>query len=86
MIYRILTENINKDEVLKIVNEKFNGYTVYEGVGVWQGKREGNLTIEIDTLGEVGNLQVYHVAYAIKDLNKQECVLVQKIASDSKLI
>jgi len=86
MIYRILTEDKNRKLVQDEVSRHFSGYTVYTGIGVWQGGTEKNLTIEIDTLGDDNRLAVYRIAEYIKKVNGQEAVLIQEIESKSKLI
>ena len=86
MIYRILTENKNRQGLENILKRRFLGFTVTEATGYWQGAREASLIIDIDTLGEEGKIGVYQTAREIKDYNGQESVLVQEIASTSLLV
>lgn len=86
MIYRILTENKNRQAIESICARRFLGFTVTEAKGYWQGKAESSLIIDIDTLGEEGAISVYQTAKEIKEYNNQESVLVQEIQSKSVLI
>ncbi len=82
-MYRILTENKNKDQILDLVSVYFEGFTVFEGIGFWKTLKEDNLTIEIETDDQN---KVYEVAKLIKNNNKQEAVLVQKIYTKTNFI
>jgi len=92
MVYRIYTENKNKEEVAKIVSFFFEGFTMYEGVGYWKGKEEPSLIIEIlveadsNTNVYVAKAHVNEVARAIKQRNNQQAVLCQEIANTNWLI
>ncbi len=86
MIYRILTENKNRESIRKEVSRHFDGFTDYVGTGVYKGTRESSLTIEIDTFDDDNYIAIQKIAIYIKKLNSQECVLVQRIKSESKLV
>ncbi len=77
MLYRIFTENQNEVEIEKIVNKFYPGFTVVKGEGFWRMQKEDSLIIEIVTQDE--DTKINTVAQEIKELNKQEAVLVQKI-------
>jgi hypothetical protein len=89
-LYRILTENKNKIQVLRLAKKHFRmlkGYTVYEGAGYWKGIRENCIIIEIDDCSyPTVEAEVYYLAREIKVLNRQTAVLVQKIPLKSILI
>lgn len=82
-MYRILTENKNKDQILDLVSVYFDGFTVFEGIGYWKTLKEDNLTIEIETDDKE---KVYELASLIKNNNHQEAILVQKIHTEVNFI
>lgn len=93
MLYRIITEDCgNTIAVLDKVKKHFQCFTIYNARGFWDEKLELSLIIELDDCGapEVGDYgfkyRVDSVAYAIKNLNNQDSVLVQAIPCNSKLI
>ena len=89
MIYRILTENKNRQGIENILNRRFSGYTIIESTGYWETKRENSLIVEIDSLDQhesTVRISVYSTAREIKNYNGQESVLVQEITSHSKLV
>ena len=85
MLYRILTEDKNDDELLKLVSERFSGFTVYEARGFWEQKIEFSFIIEIDD-HEFRELEVRELCRKIKRLNKQKAVLLQKIECRSEYV
>jgi hypothetical protein len=80
MLYRIYTENINKHAIEKLVNDFYEGYTIIESTGYWQGKKERSMIIEIITSNPESNETtiINTIATRIKKLNKQQSVLVAK--------
>ena len=82
--YRIYTENKNLEGIKDILNRNFKAYTIFYGVGVWEGIKEKNLTIEI--IGEKFDIAVEVMARTIKILNNQQAVLVTVSEIESKLI
>lgn len=87
MLYRIFTENINKPEIASITSKQFDGFTMLEGVGYWQGERENSLVVEIIAPDTRDNHErVNTIAREIKQANKQQAVLVQVMQNDSYLI
>lgn len=83
MLYRILTENINKNGITELTSRLFEAFTLYEGVGFWRGTKENNLTIELDT-DQVSKVKL--LASRIKRLNTQEAVLIQTLNIMSALV
>lgn len=86
MQYRIFTENKNKKLVVDAVRRRFEGFTISEGLGYWQGSSEKTLIIDIDSLDDDNRLGVYKLAEEIKIHNKQEAVLLQIIGVKSILV
>lgn len=87
MLFRIFTENVNKDGIADITSKQFDGFTMLEGVGYWKGERENSLVVEIvapDTRDS--HERVNTIAREIKQANKQQAVLLQTIANDSYFI
>jgi hypothetical protein len=79
MLYRIFTENKQKDGVAKVVTRFFDGFTLIEGEGYWQGKPEKTLIIEIDTINSTcPSNRISAIVDEIKELNNQQCCLVQE--------
>lgn len=86
MLYRILTEDINREAVIDILDHQFGeGYTLIPAQGYWQGKAEGSLIIEISSNLDLTTL-VTKAAEAIKAVNSQQAVLCQKIKDCAWLV
>ena len=94
MVVRLFTENKNYSGVCKMVSGYFDGFTVIKAEGYWQGNAEHSLIIEIDIpapkkpkdLVDVSLSNIEHIVYAIKQLNKQDKILIQYIKAESKLL
>jgi len=85
--YRIMTEDVNRDMVVSLAAARFNCFSVFTGIGYWQGNGENNLTIEIiDLDGSIGTDSIESLAMAIKVANRQEAVLVTATEIEGKLI
>jgi len=82
-LYRICTEDKNRDKVERIVTGCFPGFTIIEAKGYWEGVREDSLVIELVTEDEE---RVNIVATRIKVVNEQQAVLIQRIECDKWLI
>lgn len=72
-MYRILTEDKNRDLVHAILREHVKGYTITEAIGSWEGVQEKS--IAIDLVGPDLAL-VEDIAGHIKRWNGQESVLI----------
>jgi len=87
MLVRIFTQNQNYDKVKKLVGQYFDGFTIIKAEGVWQGSSEHSLIIEIAGMFDTADCdKIDQLCYAIKKLNKQDKILVQKIQCNSELI
>lgn len=87
MLYRLFTENKNYEQVKKLVSDLFDGFTIIKADGIWQGESEHSLIIEIEVNSPVAFYRkIESLCYAIKKLNQQDKILVQRIESDSKLV
>lgn len=79
MIFRIYTEDKNRDTIKGIVGKFFDGYTLLSGEGMWKGTSEPCLVIEIVTDHKGSNGMVNRIAEDIKRANQQEAVLVAHV-------
>lgn len=86
MLYRILTEDKKREQVLKLVERYCDSATIIQGKGLWQGQWENTLIIEIDNECFKCFECIKMLAEAIKELNKQEAILIQQIDCTSYLI
>jgi hypothetical protein len=78
--YRIHTENVNGPRILKIASARFEGFTVFYGIGYYKGEPEFSLVLEIITSDPAS---VYLLAEEIRKANGQESVLVNRIESST---
>lgn len=85
MLYRILTEDKNRDGIVGIIKECFTGFTLIPAIGYWQGIKENSLIIEINA-SSLDEYRINVIAKQIKILNNQQAVMVQQIDVKSELI
>lgn len=71
MTYRLYTED--KGNLPEITSQYFDSFTLFDATGYWKGVEERTKVIEVST-GD--RARVYELARTIKDLNKQESVLI----------
>ncbi len=75
MIYRIYTEDKNRQMILNYLTEWTPSFTIIPAIGVWRSVREDTLIIEL--IGEELTIQyIKAIAQAIKIMNNQECILI----------
>jgi hypothetical protein len=82
-MFRILTEDKNRESVYSILDSHVDGYTLSTGIGAWKGTRENSLAID---LIDVERGTVYQIAESIKQANAQESVLVLEIPVSATFI
>jgi hypothetical protein len=82
-MYRIITERKNVDSIKETLWGFGLDYTLVPGEGSWHGQPEQSLIIE---LNGVSRDVAQTAAHAIKDINRQENVLLQEIDMRSELI
>ena len=75
-MFRILTEDKNRDGILGILDSHVDGYTVTSTQGSWKGQRENSLAID---LIDVPRETVEKIARVIKWENQQESVLILEV-------
>lgn len=83
VMFRILTEDVNRGEIERIVAERFPGFTVTPANGYWQGKQESSLAIDI---AHASKADVVAVAQKIRRANSQDAVMVQEWPVVSELV
>ena len=84
-LYRILTENVNRLDIERLVDSVFDSYTIFEASGRWESIPEPSLAIDIVASKYEADL-VRSTAKAIKLVNHQQAVLVLTLDVDSELI
>lgn len=82
-MYRICTEDKNREQVHAILDSFVDGYAVFPGIGSWKGQREQSLTI--DLVGASRDT-AHSIALRIKDLNEQEAVLLLEIPETATFV
>ena len=83
-LFRIYTEDKNYERIiLPLLSVSFDGFSVYKGIGYWQGQKEKSLLIEIYTNNQ--NI-IKAIAERIKHHNKQEAVLVTETECKIELV
>jgi len=84
MLYRIFTERKNSKKIEKLISKYFKGFSLIKNNGYWKLQKEKSLIIEIVT--DDTNKLINDLAKEIKEINKQEAVLVQKVKNNQWLI
>ncbi len=85
MLARIFTEDMKLDEMQKIVSRYFDGFTMIPTFGVWKGKRENTICIEIACEGK-DQSKVEAICREIDLLNRQECCMVQYLETAVRFV
>lgn len=85
MIIRIYTEDKNRNRIHAICQEHLTGYTLIPCEGVWKGVKEQSVVIEVvDSSLNFPRKACQKVAREIKDVNKQESVLITIAREDEQ--
>ena len=82
-MYRILTEDKNRESIFRILDSHVDGYTVSPVMGAWRGQREASLAI--DLVG-ASKLTVEAIAAEIKARNEQESVLILDLTAQATFV
>lgn len=84
-LYRIYTEDINRETITDLVLEAFSSFTLLTGTGFYVNVTEPTLVVEIVAhANQYANVK--GIASKIRDYNKQESVLVTKSTIESELV
>jgi hypothetical protein len=82
-VYRIYTEDVNRETVIDLVATKFGSFNLSTAKGYWNGVAEESLIVEVITDdGET----IRGIAAKIRDYNKQDAVLVTSHVVNFELI
>lgn len=82
-MYRILTEDKNRESILAILDSHVDGYTVTPVLGAWRGQRENSLAIDIVGIQQ---FQAEFLAKEIKRKNAQESVLILNLTAQPMFV
>jgi hypothetical protein len=82
-VYRIYTEDADRDGVVAAVTAKFESFTMQPTSGYYRGKSEPSIVIEIV---DAGAEEVEAVARTIRAINGQKTVLVMGLSGQAKKI
>jgi hypothetical protein len=82
-LYRIMTEDKNRQGIIDTVSAYFDGFSMHEQTGYWRGIAEKSLCIDIITTNQT---DIMRVSSIIQQLNHQESVLVETINNNAELV
>jgi len=86
-LYRICTEDVNPEDTRRLIEKRFDGYTLLHGEGCWKGGEERALVIEIVTNNYRKNAEnITALCRDLKDANNQNAVLVECVEIDTFLV
>lgn len=74
-IYRLYTEDIDRESIMQTVSKYFHGFNVQEAEGYYKGNRELALVIELVAPAHMSHVMRF-IAKVIAQVNGQDCVLV----------
>lgn len=75
MLYRLYTEDKNREGIEQIISKYFDGFTLIPAIGYWKGNKEQSLIVEILSDKDVLPV-VEQIAEEIKRVNDQQSVLI----------
>ena len=76
MRYQIYTENKDRDIIEALAVVQFDGFTIIEATGFWQGDFEPSLIIEVISDAPDAHAKMETLARDIKEANHQDAVLL----------
>jgi hypothetical protein len=82
-VYRIYTEDLDRDAVLKLATAKFESFTLQPTTGYFKGKAEQSIVIEIV---DAKQDEVEALARKIRKINGQKSVLVMSLTGQAQKI
>lgn len=84
-VFRIQTEDVSRNILIRIVRKSFNDFTLIPATGFWKGVKERSLTIEI--VGYPDDFsRIKLLAAKIREVNNQQAVLVSRSPSSVMMI
>jgi hypothetical protein len=85
-VYRIYTEDVNRETVIDLVATKFGNFNVSTAKGYWSGVAEDSLIVEVITASASARETIKGIATKIRDYNRQETVLITSHVVNFELI
>ena len=82
-VYRIYTENLNREEILRLTAKKFESFTLQATTGYSQGRGEKSIVLEIV---EARRKDVTALAKRIRKLNGRKSVLIMRLSGKAEKI
>jgi hypothetical protein len=77
------TSEVEKDVIVQTTARHFEGFTMSDNVGYWEGRPEGSVSVIVFT-EDTG--KVYQLANELKEKCKQEAVIVEDFAGNGVLV
>lgn len=71
---------------MKVVDRYFEGYSIFNGRGVWQGKKELCKVFEIVSLNTSYSGIIKGIATEIRDICNQACVMITQTPTDMEVV
>jgi hypothetical protein len=85
-LYRIYTEDTNREAVQQLATDRFDAYTLIPSRGSWKGTTEASLILEVVGNDDDTYLAVHALATDIKVLNHQDAVLITRTPITQTLV
>jgi hypothetical protein len=82
-VYRIYTEDADRDRLVELVSRQFESFTLHQTTGYYKGKPENSLVIEIV---QAEDSTVQATARAIRAISDQKTVLVMTLRGQARKI
>jgi hypothetical protein len=84
-LYRIYTEDKNRQAVEELTRKSFPSFTVFSGKGVWNGNSEPCLVIELILYPEDRG-SVKSLSRQIAEMNRQDYILMTEVSIESNFL
>ena len=84
--FRIYTEYVNMHHVNPILKSHFKSFSLFHGVGVWEGQEERCLVFEVIAESGTGESEVVEACREINTINHQQCCLITVEQIEAKII
>jgi hypothetical protein len=82
-VYRIYTEDADREAVVRAVSQKFESFTLHATTGYFKGRAEKSIVIEIV---EASERDVNAIARMIRAISGQKTVLVMGLRGQARKI
>ena len=85
-MFRISTEDVNRELTIGTVKKFFPSFAVTTGIGVWKDNIEKSIHFDIVVSNIEERKRVLQCAEAIRIQNNQECVLVIEFSTKETFV